>query len=144
VRGFGLPHTKQVLQDTRTTRTLHARRWQTTTAYAVTSLAHAAASPARIADLIRGHWSIENGPHYVRDVTFAEDASQVRTGTAPQVMVCLRNLAIGALCRVGPVNWSSPPLQHTLASSQLSTSTNALRHPNPAPASTLYQQSLPT
>jgi predicted transposase YbfD/YdcC len=115
VRGFGLPHTKQVLQVTRTTRTLHARRWQTTTAYAVTSLAHAEASPARIADLIREHWTMENGPHYVRDVAFAEDASQVRTGTAPQVMVCLRNLAIGALCRVGPVNWSSPPLQHTLS-----------------------------
>jgi predicted transposase YbfD/YdcC len=42
--------------------------------YAVTSLAHAQASPARLADLLRGHWSIENGLHWVRDVTFAEDA----------------------------------------------------------------------
>jgi hypothetical protein len=40
----------------------------------------------------------------VRDVTFTEDASQVRSGTAPQVMACLRNLAIGVLCRAGPVN----------------------------------------
>jgi hypothetical protein len=37
-------------------------------------------------------------------VTFAEDGSQVRTGTAPQVMACLRNLVIGALSRAGPVN----------------------------------------
>jgi hypothetical protein len=37
-------------------------------------------------------------------VTFAEDASQLRTGTGPQVMACLRNLVIGALCRAGPVN----------------------------------------
>jgi hypothetical protein len=58
---------------------------------------HEAASPARLADLLRGHWSIENGLHYVRDVTFAEDASQVHTGTAPQVMACLRNVAVGIL-----------------------------------------------
>ena len=112
MRGFGLPHTKQVLQDTRTTRTLHARRWQTTTAYAVTSLAHAEASPARIADLIRGHWSIENGPHYVRDVTFAEDASQVRTGAGPHVMATLRNLVIGMLSWAGPVNLAAALRHH--------------------------------
>jgi hypothetical protein len=47
--------------------------------YAVTSLTFAQASPARLADLLRGHWAIENGLHWVRDVTFAEDRSQVRT-----------------------------------------------------------------
>ena len=72
--------------------------------YAVTSLAHAQASPARLADLLRGHWPIENGLHWVRDVTFTEDASQVRSGTAPQVMACLRNLAIGGAVPGGPVN----------------------------------------
>jgi predicted transposase YbfD/YdcC len=50
---------------------------------AVTSLSHAQASPARLADLIRGHWAIENGLHWMRDVTFAEDRSQLRTGTGP-------------------------------------------------------------
>jgi hypothetical protein len=46
VRGFGLPHASQVLQVTRTTRTTRTTgRWQTTTVYAVTRLAHAAASP---------------------------------------------------------------------------------------------------
>jgi hypothetical protein len=73
-------------------------------AYAITSLTFAQASPARLADLPRGHWAIENGLHWVRDVTFAEDGSQVRTGTAPQVMACLRNLVLGALSRAGPVN----------------------------------------
>jgi hypothetical protein len=62
------------------------------------------ASPARLADYLRGHWAIENGLHYVRDVTFGEDASQVRTGTGPHVMTCLRNLVIGTLSRAGPVN----------------------------------------
>jgi hypothetical protein len=72
------------------TRDLGIRRWRTVVVYAVTSLAHAQASPARLADLLRGHWAIENGLHWVRDVTFAEDASQVRSGTGPQVMACLR------------------------------------------------------
>jgi hypothetical protein len=72
--------------------------------YAVTSLTFAQASPARLADLIRGHWAIENGLHHLRDTTFAEDGSQVRTGASPQVMACLRNLAIGVLSRAGPVN----------------------------------------
>jgi predicted transposase YbfD/YdcC len=104
VRGFGFPHVAQVLQITRKTRRLHTRRWKTKVVYAVTSLSHAHASPARLADLIRGHWAIENGLHHVRDTTFAEDASQVRAGAGPQVMAALRNLAIGVLCRAGPVN----------------------------------------
>jgi Transposase DDE domain len=104
VNHFGFPHAAQVLQVTRNTRELRTRRWRTVTVYAITSLTLAQASPARLADLLRGHWAIENGLHYVRDVTFSEDASQVRTGTAPQVMATLRNLAIGALRRAGPVN----------------------------------------
>jgi predicted transposase YbfD/YdcC len=66
------------------------------TAYAVTSLSAAQASPARLADWIRGHWGIE-ALHHIRDVTFAEDASQVRAGTAPRAMASLRNLATGIL-----------------------------------------------
>ena len=82
------------------------------TVSALTSLSFAQASPARLADLIRGHWAIENGLHYARDVTFAEDRSQVRTGTGPQVMACLRNLAIGALSRAGPVNLAAALRHH--------------------------------
>jgi predicted transposase YbfD/YdcC len=109
---FGFPHAAQVVQVTRKTRDLKARRWRTVTIYAITSLTHAQASPARLADLLRGHWAIENGLHYIRDVTFAEDASQLRTGGGPQVMACLRNLAIGALCRAGPVNLAAALRQH--------------------------------
>jgi predicted transposase YbfD/YdcC len=64
--------------------------------YAVTNLTATQASPARLADWIRGHWAIE-ALHHIRDTTFAEDASQVRTGNAPRVMASLRNLAIGIL-----------------------------------------------
>ena len=80
--------------------------------YAVTSLTFAQASPTRLADLIRGHWGIENGLHYVRDVTFAEDASRLRTGNGPQIMACLRNLAIGVLSRAGPVNLAAALRRH--------------------------------
>ena len=80
--------------------------------YAITSLTFTQASPARLADYLRGHWAIENGLHWVRDVTFAEDASQVRTGAGPQVMACLRNLAIGALCRTGPVHLTAALRHH--------------------------------
>jgi hypothetical protein len=56
--------------------------WRTVTTYAVTSLTAAQASPARLADWMRDHWCIE-ALHHIRDTTFAEDASQVRTGSAP-------------------------------------------------------------
>jgi predicted transposase YbfD/YdcC len=112
VHHFGFPHTAQVIQVTPKVRDLRTRRWRTVTVYAITSLTFAQASPARLADLIRGHWAIENGRHWVRDVIFAEDGSQVRTGTGPHVMACLRNLAIGALSRAGPVNLAAALRHH--------------------------------
>jgi predicted transposase YbfD/YdcC len=84
VHHFGFPHAAQILQVTRKTRDLHnTRRWRTVTVYAITSLAFSQTSPARLADYLRNHWAIEDGLHYVRDTTFAEDASQVRVGPAP-------------------------------------------------------------
>jgi hypothetical protein len=54
--------------------------------------------------LLRGHWEIENRLHWVRDVTFGEDHSQIRTGHGPRAMVSLRNLAIGRLRLAGHAN----------------------------------------
>lgn len=71
------------------------------TVYAVTSLTAEQATPAQLAQLIRDHWKVE-ALHHVRDTTFAEDASQLRTGSAPRAMATWRNLAIGAL-RLGGV-----------------------------------------
>ncbi|MET7685157.1 ISAs1 family transposase, partial [Streptomyces sp. NPDC005423] len=73
------------------------------TVYAVTSLTAEQAGPAQLAALIRGHWQIE-ALHHVRDTTFAEDASQLRTGNAPRAMATCRNLAIGALRLAGSTN----------------------------------------
>jgi predicted transposase YbfD/YdcC len=112
VNRFGFPHAAQVIQVTRKTRELRTRRWRTVTIYAITSLTFAQARPARLADYIRGHWAIENGLHYLRDTAFAEDTSRVRTGAGAHVMACLRNLAIGALGRAGPVNLAAALRHH--------------------------------
>jgi predicted transposase YbfD/YdcC len=49
------------------------------------------------ADVVRSHWEIGNKLHWVRDVTYQEDKSLVRTGHAPRVMATLRSLAISLL-----------------------------------------------
>ena len=103
VAGLDFPHATQALRITRRVRPLASRRWRTVTVYAVTSLTAAQAHPARLADWIRGHWGIE-ALHHIRDTTFAEDASQVRTGNAPRAMASLRNLAIGILRARGDRN----------------------------------------
>jgi predicted transposase YbfD/YdcC len=72
--------------------------------YGVTSLSPAVADPARLLRLCRQHWHIENKSHWVRDVTFDEDRSQVRCGSIPQVMAALRNLTIGLLRWTGETN----------------------------------------
>jgi len=74
------------------------------TSYAVTSLWPNEASPKQLLRLHRGHWGIENRLHYVRDVTFGEDASQVRAEAAPEVMAALRNTVIGLLRGAGTTN----------------------------------------
>jgi len=103
VAGLDFPHATQALRVTRRVRSLHRRRWRTVTVYAVTNLTAAQVHPARLADWIRGHWGIE-AVHHLRDVTFAEDASQTPTGTAPRAMASLRNLAIGILWARGDRN----------------------------------------
>lgn len=69
------------------------------TTYYITSLPPERADAARLLTLIRGHWGIENRLHYVRDVTFDEDRSTVRSGAAPQVMAACRNLVLALLRR---------------------------------------------
>jgi predicted transposase YbfD/YdcC len=69
-------------------------------ALGLTCLPAQQASPAHIAGLVRNHWGIE-ALHHIRDVTFGEDHSQLRTGSAPQVLAGLHNLAIGALRTAG-------------------------------------------
>ncbi len=68
--------------------------------YGITSLSAEAADAGRLLALVRDHWQIENGLHYVRDVTLGEDACRVRTGAAPQVLAALRNAVVHLLAAV--------------------------------------------
>jgi predicted transposase YbfD/YdcC len=77
------------------------------TVYGITSLSPARAGATFVLERARNHWIIENGSHYVRDVTFAEDQSQVRTGSIPQVMAAFRNTAIALLRLSGESNIAS-------------------------------------
>lgn len=72
--------------------------------YAITSLTARDATPERVAALIRGHWCIENRLHWVRDVTYDEDRSQIRTRNGPRTMAALRNLAISIHRLTGATN----------------------------------------
>jgi predicted transposase YbfD/YdcC len=72
--------------------------------YGVSSLGAERATPSQLLALVRGQWQIENRSHWVRDVTFDEDRSQVRCGSIPQVMAALRNTAIGLLRTAGYAN----------------------------------------
>jgi predicted transposase YbfD/YdcC len=67
------------------------------TSYGVTSLRRTEVTPARLLQIARAHWGIENGLHYRRDVTFGEDHSRVRLHRAPQVMAALNNLVLSLL-----------------------------------------------
>jgi len=69
--------------------------------FVITSLDAREAAPEHLAGYVRRHWRIENQVHYVRDVTYREDASRVRTGTRPRIMATLRNLAIGLIRQAG-------------------------------------------
>jgi predicted transposase YbfD/YdcC len=75
-------------------------------ALGITALSADQAGPERLANLVRGHWGIE-ALHHIRDVTYDEDRSQLRNGSAPQVLAGLRNLAIGALRTAGRTNIAS-------------------------------------
>ncbi len=75
------------------------RRGQTTTevVYGIISPSPAAVSAEPLLTYIRQHWHIESKSHWVQDVTFDEDPSQVRQGHLPHVMAALRNAVIGLL-----------------------------------------------
>ncbi len=75
--------------------------------YGITSLPRAAASPQRLLAIVRGHWGIENGLHYRKDVSLEEDRSQVRMGSAPRVLATLNSVVVGLASHCGEVNLPS-------------------------------------
>jgi Transposase DDE domain len=75
--------------------------WKEAVRYGVTSLPAQTAFPERLLTLKRGHWIIENGLHYVKDVTMGEDKSTVHRGNGPKIMAALRNTVVSLLRHAG-------------------------------------------
>jgi predicted transposase YbfD/YdcC len=88
------------------------RRWQeqdpakTEVRYGITSLPPEVAAPTRLLELKRDHWTIENGLHYVKDVTFGEDRSLVHLGAGPMVLAVLRDTAVSVLRWTGQTHFA--------------------------------------
>lgn len=102
--GITFPGARLAIQITRTRRAVRAETARREVVYAVTDLDYDQITAAELAAIIRGHWTIENRLHWVRDVTFAEDRCQARTGHAAQVLATLRNTAINIHRRAGATN----------------------------------------
>lgn len=91
------PGAAQVLR--RVCRRVHERtgKCETEVTYGITSLPAELARPTHLEQIWRGHWTIENRLHYVRDETFREDRCQVHTGSAAQTLAAFRNAIIACL-----------------------------------------------
>jgi predicted transposase YbfD/YdcC len=98
------PGLKQALRMERRIINKRTQEERQEVAYAITSLGTERAGAEELLRLWREHWHIENKLHWVRDVTYREDLSQVRTGHIPQVMAALRNAAISLMRSLGVVN----------------------------------------
>jgi hypothetical protein len=89
------PNASQIFQIERVVYKQRSGKTTHETVYGITSLGPEKADSLKLLALNRGHWSIENRSHYVRDVVFDEDRCRVRTGNAAQLLASIRNLAIG-------------------------------------------------
>jgi predicted transposase YbfD/YdcC len=95
--GIDFPHVLQAGCIRREVFTVTGVRISREYAWVVTSGAAADLGPVDLHEHVRGHWGIENKIHYVRDTAWREDGHQIYTGSGPQVMATLRNLAMGLL-----------------------------------------------
>jgi predicted transposase YbfD/YdcC len=94
------PGVRQVFKLERDVRTLANRPLRSEVVYGLTSLSRTQAGPARLLELTRAYWGIENGLHYRRDVTLHEDATRMKSASAAQVWATLNNLLVGLLPRL--------------------------------------------
>ena len=99
---------------------------------------------------IRGHWQIE-ALHHLRDVSYGEDASQIRTGSGPQAMATLRNLAIGILKTAGHASIAAACRHHARDATRTLETLGLARHEQnghdaatPRPWRLLYSSAVPS
>lgn len=87
------PHATQALLIERYTTGRGDGKQHAVAELAVTTAPAQIANEAVLAQCVRDHWGVES-LHFVRDVTFGEDASRARTGSLPRVLATFRSLAI--------------------------------------------------
>jgi len=99
------PHVNQIMRIVREVHDARSGELRfSETVLALTSAPKELCTPADLLKASRGHWGIENGLHWVRDATMGEDASKVRSGSAPRALATLRNLVISVLRLAGETN----------------------------------------
>ena len=108
--GLLFPHAVQAIQIRRRRRSLTSNRWSTETVYAITSLTPRDAGPQQLADIVRGHWKIEDQQHWVTSASTKIVPRSARNG--PRVMASLRNLAISVLRLTGVTNIAAALRHH--------------------------------
>jgi predicted transposase YbfD/YdcC len=106
------PHARRVMRVVRKRRRLGVKRWSTETVYAITDLTAEQARADELAEWLRGHWTIENSAHWIRDVVFGEDDSKVRTRNAPAVLAALRDIVRTTLRKAGWANTANARRAH--------------------------------
>jgi len=111
------PGVQQVLR--RTCHRIHLKTGEVEeeTTYGLTSLSPERVNLQHIEFFWRGHWTIENRNHYVRDMTLGEDQCRMHTGSAAQALAALRNGVLIALRHQGWENIAAA-LRHYGASIQ--------------------------
>jgi hypothetical protein len=98
------PGARQVLRLRRDTGGLDGVRTRKQIIHGIVSLDAEQAGPHHLNHYARGHWAVEDRLHLTRDVTFGEDNSQLRTGTAPRNLAAFRDLALNTFRLAGRVN----------------------------------------
>lgn len=113
------PGAAQCCQLTRTV----TQKGETTreVAYALTSAPSALATPTQLLSWWRCHWHIENRVHWVRDVSLGEDASKIRSGSAPHTLAAIRNMALNVLRALETPNIAAALREHALKVDRLFT-----------------------
>jgi predicted transposase YbfD/YdcC len=98
------PGARQVFRLRRDTGGLDGVRTSKEIIHGIVSIGADLAGPQHLNHYARGHWTVENRLHWTRDVTFREDDSQLRTGTAPRAMASCRNLSLNTFRLAGRAN----------------------------------------
>lgn len=120
------PYLEQVFRIVRKSEQVKTGKQSEQTLYGITSLSVAEFGAEELLELTRHHWSIENGLHYRRDVTFKEDKVRKKSRGGGQIMASLNNLAIGLLRKIG---WENLAKARRFYNAQIDKGLELITHP---------------